>query len=589
MDSEAESRMRALQMADLGSSRRDHVSTHEDVHYASHISLQEIEAGRAFHKVNTAAGRQANIHKDKLTAWAVYGEEVKDLDNIEKLPTLKDGQTHRVRLSEAVKAQGGQQYGEGSGRRAQSKHENHHPLSGSLTNRRFGPGGIRAGRGRASTFRGRPGGPAMRSQSLVLPSDSGPTRQDPALDSNNDESTAFGKRGNAGRRGFRDSDYTTHVADAEAFMASARGYLRSESLRKASVSPSRPPVTTAQPAQKASRSFSESPTRRSAIRNPVQAPAKNVAPEKALSPRPIVNLPINPAAVTRKIIDKAAVAATKIVDTPKPIHKDQLPKTLVEDLLIDFSSDDDTPRQSTKALSKLSNELLVDLGDEFFDAPEDAGGKGILSETTQKQLLGLDLTPSKLPLSLDKGYDLEGMGAEDVDEILQNKTAQATDPIDAGSIQSRSSFTGHRSPAQGSTSSSQRTKTKSHEGNLSPFKPGHSEFDPLKDFKELHISEPPGLAFGTNEPKTAAARQRAFSSEKDVCPELKRGGIGSLAQSCHAFDVEHSRAMGQARTVGVKPSLTCQHEAEVTVEYQRASHGNSRTTLPPSTQAVPLQ
>lgn len=228
---------------------------------------------------------------------------------------------------------------------------------------------------------------------------------------------------------YTDSDYTTHVADAEAFMASARGYLRSESLRKASVSPSRPPVTTAQPAQKASRSFSESPTRRSAIRNPVQAPAKNVAPEKALSPRPIVNLPINPAAVTRKIIDKAAVAATKIVDTPKPIHKDQLPKTLVEDLLIDFSSDDDTPRQSTKALSKLSNELLVDLGDEFFDAPEDAGGKGILSETTQKQLLGLDLTPSKLPLSLDKGYDLEGMGAEDVDEILQNKTAQATGMI----------------------------------------------------------------------------------------------------------------------------------------------------------------
>jgi len=218
---------------------------------------------------------------------------------------------------------------------------------------------------------------------------------------------------------YTDSDYTTHVADAEAFMASARGYLRSESPRKASVSPSRSPITPAQPVQKASRSFSQLPTRCSAFQNPVPAPAEPVAPEKAFSPRPIVSLATNnPAAV-----------AKKIVDTPKPIHKDQLPKTLVEDLLIDFSSDDDTPRQSTKALSKLSNELLVDFGDEFFDAPDDADGKGILSETTHKQLLGLDLTPSKLPLSLNKGYDLGGVGAEDVDEILQNKTAQATGMI----------------------------------------------------------------------------------------------------------------------------------------------------------------
>lgn len=242
---------------------------------------------------------------------------------------------------------------------------------------------------------------------------------------------------------YTNSDFAARVADAEAFMASARGYLHSESSRKASVSPSRSPVTLAQPDQKSLGLFSQSPGILPAGHSPIAAHDKLEVSKKPSSPRPIVSLPPNSSAVTARkdvkppkpivILPPKNTAATArgIVEAPKPTDKDQLPETSVENLLIDFSSDDEKPQKTAKPLPlpKLSNEVLVDFGDEFFDAQEDASGKGVLSETTQKQLFGLDLTPSKQSNSSDKGYGFRGLGAEDAEEILQNKTAQATGMI----------------------------------------------------------------------------------------------------------------------------------------------------------------
>jgi hypothetical protein len=82
---------------------------------------------------------------------AALAQKVNDTDSIEKLDPLMHGQSHRARLMERIKEQGGQQYGEGYGKNSQAKSENHHPFSPLSSGRGGGIVGTR-GRGRQASI-----------------------------------------------------------------------------------------------------------------------------------------------------------------------------------------------------------------------------------------------------------------------------------------------------------------------------------------------------------------------------------------------------------------------------------------------------
>lgn len=56
--------------ADLGSDRREFLSTHDLPKNISRVSMEVIEANRAFHKEKSAAGRQYLAHQTQLDAWS---------------------------------------------------------------------------------------------------------------------------------------------------------------------------------------------------------------------------------------------------------------------------------------------------------------------------------------------------------------------------------------------------------------------------------------------------------------------------------------------------------------------------------------
>ncbi|CAI7645953.1 unnamed protein product [Penicillium manginii] len=618
MNRETQERMKALQMSDLGSERREFISTREDKRYGQRYSCEELEAFRAFRKPKTASGRQAQAHQPALTAWSSLAQKVNDTDSLERLDPLMHGQSHRARLMEKIQEQGGQQYGEGYGKNSQSKPENHYPFSPVSSGRGGGIIGTR-GRGRGIGPRGAPGPIAMRSHSVVLPAGHALTRQDPALDSNNGgpvtlEKNHRGARGRGPRgqptrptprlrRAAAMEDYSKNLVSSAEFMKTAQvqGYTKPDSQ----VSLGYPPRVSTSPARRHSPSRSVSPCQRSVtLAGPVARPplpplcpkaVKQEKPEqphvptttlKPFAPVPKLSIPAsNP--ILKDSLGQPLLQA-KIQNTICPIPKPSVTKTKFapkdsppgpsEDiLLIDFSSEDEIPKPqpgpSTMASPKVPTGALLDLLDsEDMPGPGPlTPNKSRLSEAVEHQLSGLEFIKT-VPVKLsDADY-------ENLPQELQTVTSTATDIVPPGSKKSQAgSFVEHRSPQNSLSSgdSTQRAKETLPEENLSPRKAGPTVSEPsLIGFEKLQISEPPGLEFLANEPQTAAARTQ--QNEQDVHPAPKHGGIGMLADSIHAIDVIHARIIGGARTIGVKPSHTTKINNEVTIEIQRASRIQSR-------------
>ncbi|CAI7628844.1 unnamed protein product [Penicillium pancosmium] len=691
MDHEKVELMKRLQMSDLGSDRRDYISTHEDKRYGQQYSYEEIESSRAFHKEKTASGRQALAHQPALTAWSTLAQKVNDTDSIEKLDPLMHGQSHRARLMERIKEQGGQQYGEGYGKNSQAKSENHHPFSPVSSGR---GGGIVATRGRRRGLgpRGAPEGIAMRSHSVALPTGAALTRQDPALDSNNNGPVAAGRN----YRGIlilvqsltdvflNREDFSKNLGSGVEFMqkAQAQGYTKPTSqvtsTSQSRISPS--------PARRSSPSRSVSPNRRSvtlggsvarpALPPPSPKAVKQAQPEKqqarattlkpfapssklpaaetkaapkarslglplsqattlkSFAPVPKLSAPDTKLASKERSLEQAKIQKT-VPSTPKPsaletnpATKNRSPEPSADISLIDFSSEDEKsepqPRPSTQFPPRVPTGPLLDLLD--F---EDNNGLGLLtpnksriSQTIENQLSGLEFeqfdpehetVPQELwTVNSQAKFMIDGLS--EYLSIIEKKISSALhesetsssskDPVristpvkdissqdefltPPGSKKSQAgSFIDHRSPQNSLSSgdSTQRAKETLPEENLSPRKSGTAVSEPpLQGFDRLQISEPPGLEFQANEPQTAAAQTQP--REKDVRPAPRHGGIGMLADSIHAVDVEHARTIGGARTIGVKPSHTNKINNQVTIEIQRASRIQSRM---PSGTSTPM-
>ncbi|PLB54415.1 hypothetical protein P170DRAFT_421128 [Aspergillus steynii IBT 23096] len=112
-------RLKQLQMEDLGSARREYISTADKK--MRQVSMQALEAARMSNVRGSEAQRTAEANKDKLAEWA------RDTEDLENLDTLLDGQTHRSQLNLTIRGSGGQPYTQeyGKGKAAVSKNSTH--------------------------------------------------------------------------------------------------------------------------------------------------------------------------------------------------------------------------------------------------------------------------------------------------------------------------------------------------------------------------------------------------------------------------------------------------------------------------------
>ncbi|KAI5288726.1 hypothetical protein KEM52_001046 [Ascosphaera acerosa] len=98
-----------LDMMDLGTQRREYISTVDAPSRFASVSKEELERTRRAN-VDPTIRRLAEQNKSRLSAWNTVHETLGDDVETEDLDSLMDGQSHRARLAELVKQHGGQNY-----------------------------------------------------------------------------------------------------------------------------------------------------------------------------------------------------------------------------------------------------------------------------------------------------------------------------------------------------------------------------------------------------------------------------------------------------------------------------------------------
>ncbi|KAF7589152.1 hypothetical protein BBP40_004722 [Aspergillus hancockii] len=102
MDSETAERLRTLQMVDLGSARRDHI-TSSDGRRPKKARLEDIEAARMSNQPGTKAQHLAQKNRQQLNEWNNAFKKIGEGD-VENLDDILSGQSHRVQLSASIRA-----------------------------------------------------------------------------------------------------------------------------------------------------------------------------------------------------------------------------------------------------------------------------------------------------------------------------------------------------------------------------------------------------------------------------------------------------------------------------------------------------
>ncbi|PYH95157.1 hypothetical protein BO71DRAFT_429316 [Aspergillus ellipticus CBS 707.79] len=95
MDPAAADRLKSLQMEDLGTARREYIST-SDGRGNFRVRVEDIEATRESNIPGSNAQRMAEANRASLTDWA------SDTEDLEQLDSLLDGQTHRINRVAAI-------------------------------------------------------------------------------------------------------------------------------------------------------------------------------------------------------------------------------------------------------------------------------------------------------------------------------------------------------------------------------------------------------------------------------------------------------------------------------------------------------
>ncbi|KAB8254379.1 hypothetical protein BDV32DRAFT_155275 [Aspergillus pseudonomiae] len=113
MDPEKAERLSRLQMEDLGTARREHIST-TDNRKVKKARLEDIEATRLSNQPGTEAQRLAEQNRQQLTEWKNVFKKLGDTLDLENLDDLLNGQSHRLQLRAALHGSGNYDSGRSS-------------------------------------------------------------------------------------------------------------------------------------------------------------------------------------------------------------------------------------------------------------------------------------------------------------------------------------------------------------------------------------------------------------------------------------------------------------------------------------------
>ncbi|KAL5342544.1 hypothetical protein BJX70DRAFT_394760 [Aspergillus crustosus] len=112
MDEMVNQRLHMLQMSDLGTARRENISTADHKLYRGRI--EDIEASRRSNKPGSKEQRVAQANKSRLEGWCNVYKEINDTGDLEALDSLLNGQSHRLQLNTNI----------GQGESEHTKHRN---------------------------------------------------------------------------------------------------------------------------------------------------------------------------------------------------------------------------------------------------------------------------------------------------------------------------------------------------------------------------------------------------------------------------------------------------------------------------------
>ncbi|KAL4873156.1 hypothetical protein BDV12DRAFT_192649 [Aspergillus spectabilis] len=90
-------RLNRLQMNDLGTARREHISTTDS--RIRNTRIEVIEATRRSNVPGSTEQRLAEANKSRLEGWANIHRKIGDTGDLERLDNILDGQTHRLLLN----------------------------------------------------------------------------------------------------------------------------------------------------------------------------------------------------------------------------------------------------------------------------------------------------------------------------------------------------------------------------------------------------------------------------------------------------------------------------------------------------------
>ncbi|PYI29328.1 hypothetical protein BP00DRAFT_458750 [Aspergillus indologenus CBS 114.80] len=99
MDQNAAERLKRLQMDDLGTARREFISTKDGPRRALNVGMETIEASRESNQPGTKAQLMAQKNKAQLADWSNIHKTIGDTGDLENLDSLLDGQSHRLGLA----------------------------------------------------------------------------------------------------------------------------------------------------------------------------------------------------------------------------------------------------------------------------------------------------------------------------------------------------------------------------------------------------------------------------------------------------------------------------------------------------------
>ncbi|GLI77654.1 hypothetical protein PoHVEF18_005945 [Penicillium ochrochloron] len=127
-----EARLRALQMADLGTARREYISTTDDTRQRI-AAMDEIERHRHSNIPGTVEQRRAQQNQASLSAWTNFHRTAADTGRVEQLDDLMHGQSHRAQLNASLHGNEAPRHPAGGHARARSfSHaptHHHHPYA----------------------------------------------------------------------------------------------------------------------------------------------------------------------------------------------------------------------------------------------------------------------------------------------------------------------------------------------------------------------------------------------------------------------------------------------------------------------------